>query len=227
MEKLSELNHKLSFGKSPGDTPNQIEVQIQLLVKRVRLVAEYLRAVLQRRQRSSISCSKAEGNIPQIVVITSRQESNGNLEVNQNFQLRRRLHIQLRLMMESSNRNVQIFIPTMSTVGMLLCVVLNYAIIKVNDRGDLKIFLLMGTFVLVTVNTLIFFFGHHASQPLIHSSEMIVFWKEKLRGKLERRQVRCMRPIGFTLGAFFMAKRDTALDINDIILNTTINCLLS
>ncbi|CAL8145640.1 unnamed protein product [Orchesella dallaii] len=225
MEKQTERNHKLSVGESPIETSHWIEAHIQFVVKRILLGIEYLLTIAKWKTGSGCSVWCAE--IPEMVIIRNVAQSGRNSEHNQNFELRRRFHIQLRLLMEASNRNVHVFIPTMATVGMLLCVILNYGIIKLHDREEMRIFVFMAIFILVAINTLIFFLCHHASQPMIHTSEMILFWKGKLKGELEKRQVRCMRPIGFTLGAFFLAKRDTALEMNDIILNATINVLLS
>ncbi|CAL8145652.1 unnamed protein product [Orchesella dallaii] len=59
------------------------------------------------------------------------------IDLNDNFKRRRKLYLQLRLLMEQSNRLAVVFIPTMAGVGMLLCVILNYALITFSGKEGL------------------------------------------------------------------------------------------
>lgn len=74
---------------------------------------------------------------------------------------------------------------------------------------------------------LVWFFVHHAAKSLINTQEVILCWKLKLVNKVERRQLKSLKPCGFDLGPFFKLKESTVLDIMNTILNYTATVLLS
>jgi len=80
--------------------------------------------------------------------------------------------------------------------------------------------------ICICSNVMIIFFCKHASLPLIFTEEMLTFWKGKLVGGLEKRELRSLQKVGFKLGPLFYAKQDTALNINNIIVTNTISLLL-
>ncbi|CAL8112124.1 unnamed protein product [Orchesella dallaii] len=231
LETLANL--KLSLGESHRETVHPLERIIHNILKVLFLQLE---KVFQKRKIAVVpdSLERKQQNLQEIITINhgsdvnaSVMESNSRISINEIFKIRRKRHIHLRLLMETSNRTVEIFVPTMAIVGMLFCVIFNYTLVKMYDREEFRLFIVLGVCLLICINMLTLFLCHHASSPLVYTNETIMFWKGRLTGRVERRQVMCMRPLGFTLGKFFYAKRDTALEINDIITNATISLLLS
>ncbi|CAL8145658.1 unnamed protein product [Orchesella dallaii] len=216
--KQSERNYKVSVESSWNPTQSWIELRIQALLKSVLLKLEYVRSL---RKKTGCSSSCDERNELSLVVI-----ENSNPSLNEKFSRRLRLHYQLDLLMKTSNKNLDPFIPIMAAVGMLICVTFNYALITLHDRKGFEAIVAMIGLLLVAVNFLVDFFCKVACLPLEYSNELIQYWSGQLLGKVEKRQLKSMRPAGLTLGEFFIAKRETALEMNDIILNTTISFLL-
>ncbi|CAL8112068.1 unnamed protein product [Orchesella dallaii] len=166
-------------------------------------------------------------NFPVEPEVQQQQLYGSDMSLDERFQARRKRHITIHLMMDMSNNDVEAFVPTMAAVGMMLCIIFNYAVLTLHSNPEMQMFLLEGLLLFVAINFMILFLCHHASLPLINTTETSWFWKGRQTRKLERTQLRCMRPFGFKLGRFFYAKRDTALEINDIILNVTITLLLA
>ncbi|CAL8112130.1 unnamed protein product [Orchesella dallaii] len=230
----AETNYKLSLEMPTDETPRQLERIIDTFLKKAFLLLEKT----IRKNQNVVKPTSFNAELPYITGMNINIHSSVSTLhiptnkselrqcINEKFKKRRNQHIQLRLIMSISNKTVDVFGPTMAIVGMLICVLFNYTIISMYDREDFKLFIGMGICLLVCINTLILFMCKHAAMPLILTSDTITFWIGKLRGPVEKRQVRCMRPVGYTLGGFFYAKRDTALEINDIILNLTINLLI-
>ncbi|CAL8112128.1 unnamed protein product [Orchesella dallaii] len=230
VQREAEANYKLSVGMSINETPRLLERIIQGILKRVFLLLERI----FRKNTIAVQLDSVQPDSPymsEISVIKPKTDTQINrlalqLSLSERFKIRRKRHIKMRLLMETSNRTVDIFVPTMVIVGMLICVMFNYTIISMYDREDFRLFIAIGSCLLLCINTLIIFLCKHASLPLVLTSKTIMFWKGRLTGSVAKRQVRCMRPLGFTMGRFFYAKRDTALEINDVILNVTISLLL-
>ncbi|CAL8112118.1 unnamed protein product [Orchesella dallaii] len=225
-------NYKLSLGVSYQNTVHPLDRIIHDILKVLFLLLE---KVLRRRKLAVVPDSLVpKPQILQEIIIvkhtsdvdTSEIVSNSRSSIIEMFKVRRKRHILLSLLIERSKRTVEIFVPTMAIVGMLFCIIFNYTLVKMYDREEFRLFIALGVGLLICINMLILFICDHASLPLIYSSETIMFWKGRLTGQVERRQVRCMRPLGFTLGRFFYAKRITGLEMNDIISNATITLLL-
>ncbi|CAL8112092.1 unnamed protein product [Orchesella dallaii] len=232
-EEETEANHKLSLEESQQKAHHLVERVIQEILKVLFLLLEKV----FRKNKRTVNPESLQPNptyLHEIMVDkrTSEVDINVNksscqMSINERFRIRRKHHIRMRLLMETNNRCTETFVPTMTTVGMVICIVFNYILLTMYDKENAELFVALGVCILICINLLILFLCHHASLPLIHTSETIIFWKGRLTGQVERRQVRCMRPLGFILGKFFYAKRDTALKINDIISNSTITLLLS
>lgn len=144
-----------------------------------------------------------------------------------NFAVRNHDHNTMRLLMDQSNQNMAVFLPTLAGVGIILCIVGNYGSITFYDRDDLRVIWCAAVTFTICIYWMILFFCHHAATPLIYTEETIRYWKGKLCEKLERKQVRAMMTYGFTLGPFFRVKPITAFDIMDAILNNSITFLLA
>ncbi|CAL8112126.1 unnamed protein product [Orchesella dallaii] len=227
----TEANHKLSMGESIQATAHPLERVIHEILK---VVFQLLEKICRKNKINSVQFESPPLYIHEIMFVKREfepqicvNEWKSRALINEKFRIRRKRHIHMRLLMETSNRTVETFVPTMATVGMIICIVFNYSILTMYDKEGFQVFIAFGACILICINLLILFLCHHASLPLIHTSETIIFWKGRLTGRIQRRQVMCMRPLGFTLGKFFYAKRDTALDINDVISNATITLLLS
>lgn len=134
-------------------------------------------------------------------------------------------HLQMRMMTEGCNQAVRTFVPTMTGCGMVVCISLNFGIITLADREDIRIIVLAFLIINVVVHGIIMFFCKHASNPAITTQKTLEYWAGQLREKLERRQLKAMRQFGFWIGPFFSAKRSTALDIFASILEYTVNLL--
>ncbi|CAL8112072.1 unnamed protein product [Orchesella dallaii] len=231
-EEETEANHKLSMEESQQKTRHLVERVIQEILKVLFLLLEKV----FRKNKVTVHPELLQPTPPYLQeIMVVKRTSEGDISVNilssqtpinERFRIRRKRHIRMRLLMETSNKSCETFVPTMAIVGMVICVVFNYTLLTMYDKEDLQLFVALGVCILICINLLILFLCHHASLPLIHTTETIIFWKGRLTGQVEKRQVRCMRPLGFTLGKFFYAKRDTALEINDIISNATITLLL-
>lgn len=142
------------------------------------------------------------------------------------FRRRRHLHAQMNLLIDTSNQLVHFFVPCMTGTGIVICSIINYGILSCFDDEEVRLIIFSGIVLVGVIHCLILFFCKHASNPAILTKSMIQYWKGKLSGRLERRQFRSMRTLGFTIGPFFGAKRSTALDIMDTIVDCTISLLL-
>lgn len=123
------------------------------------------------------------------------------------------------------SNNVRVFVPTMTGCGLMICIVLNFGVITLASREDLRFLVVAFVVVNMLVHGVILFFCKHASQPAIHTQAALDYWKEQLHDKLERRQLKVLREFGFWIGPFFSAKRSTASDIFQTILEYTVNLL--
>ncbi|CAL8084001.1 unnamed protein product [Orchesella dallaii] len=215
-EKETEANKNRSLGISSANMNNRLECMVQKILV---YIFTCLDSIFRRKRSATIQ--------PLVeVVIGERAPTLEQESVIAQFYNSFRHHRQLSLLMATSNKNVQVFIPTMAFVGIMLCTIFSYALLTMYDNPEFQFMFPVIALFLVSINFLVLFFCEHASLPLIYTEETIRFWKGMLKGKLEKRLVTSMQPFGFTLGAFFLAKRGTALEINDIILNNTISLLL-
>ncbi|CAL8112154.1 unnamed protein product [Orchesella dallaii] len=231
-EKKAEINYKLSVGESTCNTTSPLELAIQKMLKKVFLLLEKVIA----RKNSKIKPDSKEvipSDIPEIKnsavpsgLEASQKETNLQESLYHRFKIRRKRHIEIGLLMETTNKGVETFVPTTTAVGMTICVTLNYILLTMYDEEDFRLFVGPSISVLVSINALILFLCKHASLPLTYTSETILFWKGQLTGRLGRKQVYCMRPTGLKFGKYYFAKRDTALEINDAVVNATITLLL-
>ncbi|CAL8112108.1 unnamed protein product, partial [Orchesella dallaii] len=223
----TDKNYKLSVGNSIHKTPNWLELLVQDILKFVFTNLEKVSENIVSKVHPTIperSDLEKSPNINIPVEPEMQEELPHGIDRSQNerFQIRRKRHITIHLMMDMSNSDVEAFVPTMAAVGMMICIIFNYAILT-----QMQMIIIAGIFLFVVINFLIIFLCHHASLPLINTTETILYWKGRQTKKLEKSQLRCMRPFGFKLGRFFYAKKNTALEMNDIILNCTISLLLS
>ncbi|CAL8112112.1 unnamed protein product [Orchesella dallaii] len=228
----TDKNYQLSVGKPIHKTPNWVERLVQDILKFVFKNLENIHKKIISRVHPWISKpSDLEANVnintTRKPEIQQQQLCGSDMSLNERFQIRRKRHITIHLMMDMCNGDVEAFVPTMAGVGMMLCIIFNYALLTLHNHTELRMFLFAGFLLFVVINFFILFLCHHASLPLINTTETIWFWKGRQARKLEKKQLRCMRPFGFKLGRFFYSKKDTALEMNDIILNCTISLLLS
>ncbi|CAL8129262.1 unnamed protein product [Orchesella dallaii] len=131
------------------------------------------------------------------------------------------------LLIDAGNETVNVFIPTQMTVGMALCISIICIIIKLHGNEYLRPFLYISLLVLVGIIGHTFVLFKQASLPLIYTTETIRFWKGKHTGPLFRRQLRCMRSVGYKIGKFFYCKRATALEVIEKIIDATITILVT
>ncbi|CAL8136936.1 unnamed protein product [Orchesella dallaii] len=212
----TEENLRLSLGLHERPRANRLEVIAQTVLKAVFIFLE--RTIYG-------SNSKVQ---PHTSFRNQTEEIGANsLRIQQNFGRRRFDHIKITLLINFVNAVTDVFVPTMTAVGILMCTIINYGLITMRDNTEIRTLMYVSLIPLVCINAIILFLCHHGSLPLINTSNLISYWKGKLRGKLDKILLRGMRPAGFRLGRFFFTKRETALDINDIILNATISLLLT
>ncbi|CAL8083995.1 unnamed protein product [Orchesella dallaii] len=219
-EKETANNKRQSTGIDSENPENRLECMVQEILFYIFL---WLDRFLGRK-KSSATIQPLED----IVVVNPAPTVTMEHEsvITEQFYRSLRRHRQLCLLMEGCNENVQVFIPTMAFVGILHCTTFTYTLLTMYNREEFRLLFPSIALFLVCINILVLFFCKHASLPLIYTEETIHFWKGVLKGKLERRLCNSMQPFGFTLGVFFHAKRETALQMNDIILNSTITLLL-
>ncbi|CAL8131083.1 unnamed protein product [Orchesella dallaii] len=189
-EKETEANKLHSMGTGFENKSNKLECMLQEILFYIFLGLDRLLG----RKKSSTAVQPLED-----IVIETLTEP----PLNEQFFASLRRHRQLTLLMAASNKNVQVFIPTMTTVGIMLCTIFSYALLTMYDKPEFQFLFPLITWFFVCINIPIIFFCEHASLPLIYTEETIHFWK----GKLERRLVNSMQPFGFTLGAFFSCKK--------------------
>lgn len=138
----------------------------------------------------------------------------------------RMTHNILYIMMTPCNYNVQLFIPTMAGVGIVLCIFLNFAILSLYHRADIRILFWLAVNTSLAIHWLIQFFCLHASLPAVYTEKTIDYLKAHVRGKMEKRQVWAMMPFGFSMGVFFKTKQTTALDMFQNILSYTASLMV-
>ncbi|CAL8127732.1 unnamed protein product [Orchesella dallaii] len=219
-ERQTRIIYKQNMKKTFNKIPSRLENFIHMVLKPIFVWLEKA-----RNRVESGKLQNFDGN--NVVIDISQENRNIAVESIVSYEGLRQKYNQLRLLMELSNKNVEIFIPAMTCVGMLLCIGMNYSIILLYDRGDLRGFICIEAFVDICINILILFFCHHAILPMNYTNDILLQWQKILTKKVDRKQIQNMRPFGFKLGPFSYVKRETALEINDIIINTTITLILT
>lgn len=142
------------------------------------------------------------------------------------FQKCRRDHNILNIIMTPCNYNVSVFIPSMAAVGMVFCIFLNYAVLSLYHRTDMRLLFCVAFNLNGAIHWLIQFFCLHASLPKLYTEETIHVFKANVKRKEIKRQVHAMRSFGFSLGGFFIAKKRTGLDMFETILSYTTTLLV-
>ncbi len=214
-EQRAENNFRQSNGIFNKNRPNKFEHLIRLLSKYFLKTIEWIYPKWKTFSRSKITR------------VNTRSGQRALRNQLTHFAVRRHDHNTIHLLMDQSNRNMTVFIPTLAGVGIILCIVGNFGCISFYDRGDLRIIWCATVCFAICIYFMIMFLSHHAARPLVFTEKTIRYWKGRLVEKLERRQVRAMMAYGFTMGPFFQVKSITAFDIMDSILNHSINFLLA
>lgn len=214
-EKRAEKNSQLSKGIVHVNNPNILENMAKVLSKHLLWIIEWIYPKWTTFNRSIITRVNTRSDYR---VLRNRLS---------NFAVKKHDHNTMLLLMDQSNRNMNVFIPTLTGVSIILCIVGNYGYISFYDREDLRIIWFAAICFALYIYFMIMFLCHHAAKPLIFTEETIRYWKRTLIEKLARRQVRAMMTYGFTMGPFFKVKSITAFDIMDNIINHTIKFLLA
>jgi len=209
-EKLAEQNLLLSKGIPSENRLNSTEKVLLLLSKYFLTVLEYIYPKWKSFGWKVRKCSQ-------------------NRISAFNFTVMRHNHNTLLFFTNISNENMRVFLPTLAGVGIALCVVSNCVAILLFDRSEfiVKMIWFSALGILICIYFLVMTLCHHASMPLVYSQECIAFWRGELKSLLGRKQVRAMKPYGFTMGPIFVVKKRTALDIMDAIFNYSVTFLLA
>lgn len=166
--------------------------------------------------------TKADGNRKRSGRLASSKRCEGF-----SFETSRTIHNSLCLVMEPCNKNSQAFVPAMTAVGISLCVIAIYCCLKFYTHTEFRVLVIFDGIICILIHWLIFFLCFHASQPAENSAELIHFWKSKELSVLRRRQARALYVYGFWIGPFCQAKKRTALDIMECIVDYTATLLLA
>lgn len=201
--------------------PNMLEkLAVELTIKELKFL-EWIYPKwkeINRQSKNKMVLVKTKSNV-------SIVSGSGNLNVGlSKFLLR---HNSLRIMMTPCNYNVSVLIPAMAGVGVVSAVMLNFGIVVLRSRNDLRVFFCVGIYLSVNIQWLIQFFCLHACLPSVYSEKTIQHMKKVIRKKVEHRIIRGMKPYGFSMGGFFTMKRATALDMLESISDYTMSLLMS
>lgn len=141
------------------------------------------------------------------------------------FQQRYLRYNRFRYMITGINMGLDWYIPASLGVGIALCIASNYGLIELYGRLPkiMEACMLVTTigFTILSLHLLLY-----AAGPLTHSRMLIHFWRKIKMGKVQRKQVNAIFPVGFAMGQYFSIKKRTALDIVDTILNYTVSVLM-
>ncbi len=118
-------------------------------------------------------------------------------------------HNSMLLLMNMSNETVKAFLPTLTGVGISLCVISNYVCVALYNREEyiIKLIWFASLGIMISVYFQIKFFCQHASTPLLYTQETIGYWKVQMISLYGRKQVRAMKPYGFSMGLLFKVKK--------------------
>lgn len=222
-EKLTYRNFLYCQNAEPLAKPNLIErLSLQLVMKGLK-VLEFLLPQWKAWNRPSDSYFQEK-------VFNSLQSHPNGIKTghsnSKTIQKCRLVHNMLYIIMTPCNYNVELFIPVMSGVGMALCVFLNFAISSLYSQTHLWILCLLALNINIAIHWLIEFLCLHASLPAIYTEKTIHYLRQNVSGSIAKRQVRAMRGFGFSMGAFFTAKRRTAIDMFQTIITYTASLLV-
>lgn len=136
-------------------------------------------------------------------------------------------HNSLSILIKPCIYNVKIFLPTLAAAGVILAVALNFGLLYLRNWQEIRLIYYVSSYVAISNYWLIQFFSLHACLPAIYSENAIKEMMTQSRQiKLEQKQVRALKPFGFSLGVFVVVKRRTALDNFQSILDYTVILLL-
>ncbi|CAL8132784.1 unnamed protein product [Orchesella dallaii] len=179
-------NLKLSIGHPTEENMKRVDRLVENVMKAVLSFLEkaFRRDRLQIQPSTSKSLHVEAIDIEDPPGITETQPCGSERDTYMNFRNIYKNHVTTNLLMDMSNKNVEIHVPTMVSVGMAFCIILNYSVITLYTRKDMQVLIVAMVFILVAINGLILFLCYHASLPLIHTTETITYWKGCLTGKL-------------------------------------------
>ncbi|CAL8084102.1 unnamed protein product [Orchesella dallaii] len=143
------------------------------------------------------------------------------------FRRSRKLHIQTGMLMSMANKSNEIFVPTMVFVGMIFCIFSLYACLTMYNVPQFRLMMPFCCFLAFSMPIFIAFFAKHASLPLLYSHLTLRFWQEKTVSRVERKQLKALKEVGFEVGNIVKATNLMALQMMDVILNYTITLLLA
>ncbi|CAL8104377.1 unnamed protein product [Orchesella dallaii] len=142
------------------------------------------------------------------------------------FRKRYIFHTQACIIIRAINHNLHLYVPCMTSVGIVLCVTSNYGVIAFYGRLA-KVMIVFMIFTTICVGGLMMFMLLYASRPVVDSESFIRMWKRSGIGKRDRKQLKGAPIVAFTMGSHFTIQRRTAMDTMDTILNYTVSVLMS
>lgn len=137
-------------------------------------------------------------------------------------------YFQLSWVMDVCNEVIFEFVPILAGNGIAICVGFNCCIISGRTAEKSKKIMALGCCLIVMcMYFLIYFLGLHASRPITHSTDSIRLGRSLINlNKIRRKKARCLRPIGFRMGAYFQLQKRTPLDVFSAILDYTITFVI-
>ncbi|CAL8097792.1 unnamed protein product [Orchesella dallaii] len=222
-ENRAKENRAKSTGMIEEKKVNKIE---KLLLAEAKLFFIAIEKFCKTRlaTESDNNCSEPITTVVTIVEPKSKISEDG---IDKGFNERRKLHNVLYILLTTSNKYIDVMIPTMTGVGMAICITCNYFCLTMHRDKNMLMFIPFAACILLSNTWLIMYFCHHATLPRTYAEETIVYWRRQLLSRLNRKQLRAMIAYRFTIGPFFIARKNTALDIMSTIVDYTITLLLA
>lgn len=125
------------------------------------------------------------------------------------------------------NESMCVFDPSMTPVGVHLCLVTNVGLVKTHNLDGILFLRICAILSSICIHWLIVFFVNHTASLAVCNVKIQQFWKKILQAKVDRLKLRSLQVFGFTLGQFTKIAKTTGLDLLMIILNNTITVLIS
>ncbi|CAL8136338.1 unnamed protein product [Orchesella dallaii] len=125
------------------------------------------------------------------IILSYKNEPNRSAE--EKFRQQLHVHNQLFIIVTSCNFAARWFFALSAFLGISITVALTYAIIMLYGKVALS-FYIIACLIDMTCLVLLLFFCYHGAIPLILSTGLIEFWKEKKMGRAEMKSARAMRP---------------------------------
>ena len=144
-----------------------------------------------------------------------------NSNPKQIFRDRLHTHNYIYLLTKIANEQASLFIPVLQGVQIVFCVWANFGLLKFNKVLDiiLILFLFASTVAFEILDLILLRYG---ALPVVISQEFIWFWKGERIGKVERKQLRSVKNVGYFMGTFFLIKNRSAMDVLDTIFSYTV-----